>query len=113
MNFNEYQEKSRKTATYPNAGNEFAYPVLGLVAEAGEVADKIKKHIRDDAIHTPDALNDEQRAALEKELGDVLWYIAQLSTECGIEMNSVAEKNIEKLYSRMDRGKLGGSGDNR
>ena len=113
MNFNEYQEKSRVTARYPNAGNDFMYPVLGLLAEAGEVADKLKKHIRDDGIHTPSDLSPEQKEALVYELGDVLWYVTQLATEFGCDLQTIADKNIEKLYSRMERGKLGGSGDNR
>ena len=113
MNFSEYQEKSRVTAKYPNAGNDFTYPTLGLLAESGEIADKLKKHIRDDGIHVPNDLSDEQKKELAKELGDVLWYIAQLATEFECDLNEVAEMNIEKLYSRMERGKLGGSGDNR
>lgn len=113
MDFVEYQKASRKTAGYPHAGNDFVYPALGLMAEAGEVADKLKKHIRDDDIHTPAELSEEQRKKLVTELGDVLWYVAQLTTELGGNLNEVAEKNIEKLYSRMDRGKLGGSGDDR
>ena len=113
MDFKEYQEKSRVTAKYPNAGNDFMYPTLGMVAEAGEVADKLKKHIRDDNIHTPSELSNEQKKELAKELGDVLWYVAQLATEFEVELEDIAAMNIEKLYSRMDRGKLGGSGDNR
>jgi len=113
MNFKEYQTKSRVTALYPNMGNDFTYPVLGLMAEAGEVADKIKKHIRDDGIHTPAALSSEQKKELAKELGDVLWYISQLVTELDGDLGEVAQMNIDKLYSRMDRNVIGGSGDNR
>lgn len=113
MDFGEYQKKSRKTAGYPEAGDTFQYPILGLLAESGEVADKLKKHIRDRHLYKPSDLNEEQREELAKELGDVLWYVAQLCTELGVELDDVAEWNIEKLYSRMERGKLGGSGDNR
>lgn len=109
MNFEEYQKKSRKTAIYPNAGENFIYPTLGLSGEAGEVAEKIKKVLRD----KNGAIDKETKTAIEKELGDVLWYVAQLSTELGLNMDEVAEKNIEKLYDRMNRGKLNGSGDNR
>ncbi len=109
MNFDEYQEKSRKTAIYPDLGKNYIYPALGLVGEAGEVADKIKKIIRD----AGGIVDEARKTELQKELGDVLWYIAQLSTEFGFSMDSVAEKNIEKLYSRMERGQLHGDGDNR
>ncbi len=113
MDFNEYQIKSRVTAHYPKMGNDFHYPVLGLLAEAGEVADKLKKHIRDDGISLPSELNDSQKKELGKELGDVLWYLTQLATEFGLTLDEIALMNIDKLYSRMERGKLGGSGDNR
>lgn len=109
MNFDEYQEKSRKTAIYPDQGSNFIYPTLGLVGEAGEVADKMKKVIRDD----DGVVSDEKVSEMKKELGDVLWYIAQLATELGLSMNDIAEGNIEKLYSRLERGKISGSGDNR
>ena len=109
MNFKEYQEKSRKTALYPNIGNNFVYPTLGLAGEAGEVAEKIKKVIRD----KNGTIDDETKDLIKKELGDVLWYISQLATEIGLSLDDVAEKNIEKLYSRMERGKLHGNGDNR
>jgi len=109
MTFEEYQKKSRKTAKYPDAGGNFIYPTLGLAGEAGEVADKIKKVIRDDGGEVlPDKKKD-----IEGELGDVLWYISQLATELGLSLEDVAAKNIEKLYSRLERGKLGGSGDKR
>lgn len=113
MDFKEYQEKSRKTALYPEVGDTFQYPILGLVAEAGEVADKLKKHIRDRNLYKPSDLNEEQKQELAKELGDVLWYLSQLATELGVSLDEIAEQNIEKLYSRMERGKIGGSGDNR
>lgn len=113
MNFDEYQKQSRITAGYKEAGDNFTYPLLGLVGEAGEVADKVKKHMRDEGKYHPSELNDEQRLELAKELGDVLWYLAQLSTEIGFDLSEVAQLNIDKTHSRMNRGKLGGSGDNR
>lgn len=109
MNFEEYQKKSRKTAIYPNAGENFIYPTLGLSGESGEVAEKIKKVIRD----KNGVVDDEMRKMIKKELGDVLWYVSQLASELGLELNNIAEENIEKLYSRLERGKLHGDGDNR
>jgi NTP pyrophosphatase (non-canonical NTP hydrolase) len=109
MNFTEYQEKSRKTALYPDKGNNFIYPTLGLSGEAGEVAEKIKKVIRDKG----GIIDEETKEAIKKELGDVLWYVSQLATELGLSLDEIAEKNIEKLLSRLERGKLQGSGDDR
>lgn len=109
MNFEEYQKKSRKTAIYPNAGENFVYPTLGLSGEAGEVAEKIKKVIRD----KEGKIDEETREMIKKELGDVLWYVSQLASELGLSLDDIAEGNIQKLYSRMDRNKLSGSGDNR
>ncbi|OGI16728.1 MAG: hypothetical protein A3J63_05135 [Candidatus Moranbacteria bacterium RIFCSPHIGHO2_02_FULL_40_12b] len=109
MNFEEYQKKSRKTAKYPEADNNFVYPTLGLAGESGEVAEKIKKVIRDKG----GKIDDETRELIKKELGDVLWYVAQLATELGLSLDDVASHNIEKLYSRLERDKLNGSGDNR
>ena len=109
MKFSEYQKKSRETAIYPDADNNFIYPTLGLVGEAGEVAEKIKKIIRDKHGN----LDDETRNEIAKELGDVLWYIAQLSTELNLNLDDIANKNLEKLNNRKARGVLGGSGDNR
>ena len=109
MTFEEYQKFSRQTAIYPNKDNNFVYPTLGLAGEAGEVAEKIKKVLRDgDGI-----VSDEKREEIKKELGDVLWYLANLSTELKISLDDVALKNIEKLQSRQQRNELHGSGDNR
>jgi len=109
MKFSEYQEKSRVTAIYPNKDDNFIYPTLGLVGESGEIAEKIKKVIRDN----DGKMTDEKKTEIGKELGDVLWYISQLATELNMDLDEIAEGNIDKLYSRMDRGKIGGSGDNR
>jgi NTP pyrophosphatase (non-canonical NTP hydrolase) len=109
LTLKEYQERSRSTAIYPDAGRNFTYPTLGLAGEAGEVAEKIKKVHRDKA----GKVDDETRAAVEKELGDVLWYVAQLATELGLDLGEVAGKNLAKLASRKERGVLGGSGDAR
>jgi len=109
MTFQEYQTFSRKTAIYPDKDNNFIYPTLGLAGEAGEVAEKIKKVIRDGN----GIVSDEKREEITKELGDVMWYVANLSTELKISLEDVASKNIEKLESRYQRNELHGSGDNR
>lgn len=109
MNFEEYQKKSRVTAIYPNAGENFIYPTLGLAGEAGEVAEKIKKVIRD----KNGVMDDETREMIKKELGDVLWYVSQIASELKLPLDDVAKTNIEKLASRLERGKIEGSGDNR
>lgn len=109
MNFEEYQKKSRETAVYPNKGNNFIYPVLGLVGEAGEVAEKIKKVLRDDK----GIVDDQKKEEIKKELGDVLWYLAQIATELNLSLDEIVETNLEKLESRKQRNKLHGSGDNR
>lgn len=109
MTFEEYQAESRKTAIYPDKDNNFVYPTLGLAGEAGEVAEKIKKVLRDGN----GVVSDEKREEIKKELGDVLWYLANLSTELKISLDDVAQKNIEKLQSRQQRNELHGSGDNR
>ena len=109
MNFDEYQIEARKTAIYPNLGNNFIYPTFGLCGETGEIAEKIKKVIRDDN----DKITYEKRVELVKELGDVLWYISNLATELDMNLNIIAEENIRKLQSRLQRNKIHGDGDNR
>ena len=109
MTFNEYQKKSRETVIYPDKDNNFIYPTLGLMGEVGEIAEKVKKIIRDGG----GIVSEQKRQELKKELGDVLWYLAQLATEFNLDLNDVAETNIEKLQSRKERGVLGGSGDER
>ncbi len=108
MNFNDYQSESNKTAKYPE-DRAIEYLALGLASEAGEVAGKIKKVIRDDSSN----LSEERRSQIASELGDVLWYISQLALELNVSLESVAAKNIEKLSDRNARGAIGGSGDNR
>ena len=109
MELAEYQNQSRTTAVYPNAGANLTYPALGLCGEAGEAAEKVKKAIRDDG----GQLTPARRAALAAELGDVLWYLAQLATEAGLDLDEIAEENLHKLLSRRERGVLQGSGDRR
>ena len=109
MEFSEYQQLSRRTATYPRAGEDMTYPALGLCGEAGEVAEKVKKTLRDDG----GVLSDDRRDALSRELGDVLWYLSQLATEAGLDLEAIAAENLDKLFSRQERGVLRGSGDDR
>jgi NTP pyrophosphatase (non-canonical NTP hydrolase) len=108
VNFTEYQKRTRDTAVYPELGCA-VYPALGLAGEAGEVADNIKKALRDDGgVITPDRLD-----ALEKELGDVLWYVAAVCTDVGLSMDLIALANLRKLEQRALTGSLHGSGDDR
>ena len=108
MEFSEYQHFSRRTAAYPRDA-WLSYPALGLAGEAGEVAEHAKKAIRDHGGMVDDA----RRSAISKELGDVLWYLAQLASELGLELEDIARENLEKLFSRQRRGMLSGSGDDR
>jgi NTP pyrophosphatase (non-canonical NTP hydrolase) len=109
MNFTDYQTKSRATAKYPVIEHGVIYPTLGLVNEAGEVAGKIKKIFRD----KDGVIGEAEKEALKSELGDVLWYIAQVCSELNLSLDEVAEANIEKLLDRQARGKIQGDGDNR
>ncbi len=109
MTFEEYQKLSRETAIYPNKDNNFVYPTLGLSGETGEIAEKIKKVLRD----SEGSVSEKTKQELEKELGDVLWYLSQLATELGLSLDEIASLNIEKLKSRQKRGEVHGSGDNR
>lgn len=85
LTFNQYQLVSRQTAIYPDLGRNFIYPTLGLAGEAGEVAEKVKKILRDKG----GVVDAEARQQLGKELGDVLWYVAQLATEFSLDRKSV------------------------
>jgi len=109
MHGNEYQSRALDTAIYPNRGANFVYPALGLVGEAGEVADKLKKVIRDN----DGVLTDAVRDAVAKELSDVCWYIAVLAAELDYSLDEIFDMNLTKLASRKERGVLAGSGDNR
>jgi NTP pyrophosphatase (non-canonical NTP hydrolase) len=108
MTFDEYQTESNKTAQYPK---EFAlyYCGLGLTGEAGEVAEKIKKIMRNDN----GVISEDKKIEIKKEIGDVLWYAAQLATVLEISFEDVAQGNLDKLFDRMDRGVLKSQGDNR
>lgn len=116
MTLNDYQKAALTTAVYPREFKAI-YPALGMAGEAGEVADKMKKIIRDTDIKRNEqgAIEIEPKKAAEiaKEVGDVLWYVATMANDLGISLESIAAMNIEKLQSRKRRGVLGGSGDNR
>jgi NTP pyrophosphatase (non-canonical NTP hydrolase) len=118
LTFNEYQALARTTAIYPRQevaanqpipANNLVYVTLGLAGETGEVAEKIKKVIRD----AKGLVTEEKREELKKELGDVLWYLANFATELGFDLGAVAQANYEKLKSRQERNVISGSGDNR
>ena len=98
---NEYQEKCKSTAIYPKK-DAIAYLSLGLVSEAGEVACKVKKNIRDGT-----------ESNVASEIGDVLWYCAMLANELGVNLGKIMEKNLEKLNDRKQRGTLQGTRDTR
>ena len=108
MTFDEYQEKAIATAIYGKE-NAIVYPTLGLTGEAGEVAEKVKKVLRDNGgIFTA-----EKKEEIVKEIGDALWYCAALARDLGVSLEYAAVLNIDKLKSRQQRDKIGGSGDNR
>lgn len=109
MNFNEYQKGAWTTAHYPNAGKNYVYATLGLTGEAGELANKVKKVARDHE----GVMTEEVRALIAAEMGDLLWYIAALSTELGLDMETVAKDNLAKLAVRTSEGTLRGAGDAR
>lgn len=114
MTFNEYQKKSRKTALYTNIdkeviGSHILYPTLGLAGETGEFVEKIKKIIR----NKNGIFDEEDKESLKGELGDILWYIAQLATDLGIELDDIAKSNLYKVLSRLERNAINSEGDNR
>lgn len=104
MDFDAYQLKAHKTAIYPPEVGMF-YCVTGLCAETGEVADKVAKYYRGDG--------DLDKEGLKKELGDVMWFIAELSFHLGLNLSDVARANLDKLASRQQRDALKGDGDDR
>lgn len=110
MHMNEYQEAAHKTAIYPDVGGSgVIYPALGLAGEAGEVCEKIKKIIRD----KNGVIDDEDKRAIIKELGDAMWYISEIATRLGESLLLVAATNLAKLEDRAQRNVLQGSGDSR
>ena len=113
MDFPQYQQQAGETAIYPHAGEQhiegLTYLTLGLVGEAGEIANKVKKIIRD----CGGVVEPERLTAIAEEAGDVLWYLSRLCTEMGVDLGQVAALNLAKLESRAARGVLGGNGDHR
>jgi NTP pyrophosphatase (non-canonical NTP hydrolase) len=122
MTINEYQKKAHtfscyeKPISYENVGTQtvtheldWVYPALGLAEEAGEVAGKFAKSVRDDC----GKISEEKRLAIKKELGDVCWFIAELSTLLGLDLEDVMQSNIDKLTDRKQRNVIRGSGDDR
>lgn len=105
MDLNEYQKQTHETAVFPKE-RALEYTTLGLVGEAGEIANKVKKLIRDEDTK-------EKREAIAKELGDTLWYVSELATALEIDLNTVAANNLSKLWRRKMNNTLRGSGDNR
>lgn len=103
MTLDEYQAAAKETAVYrENPSLHMIYPALGLCGEAGEVAEKIKKFLRDAVL---------DHNALRLELGDVLWYVSAMATEFGWTLEEVAQGNLDKLRARKERNALHGSGD--
>lgn len=113
MTFADYQEQAIKTDTFGGVGvasdPAFITKVLGLVGEAGEVAEKFKKILRDKS----GRISSDDKAEIVKELGDVLWYISSITHYLDIPLQNVAEVNLAKVHSRKSRGVTHGSGDNR
>lgn len=109
MDFHAYQKDSRRTWNLVHTDHPLVYPTMGLTNEAGEVAGKVKKIFRD----RDGQVSAADRTAIKEELGDVLWYLTQICTELDLTLEEVAAANIDKLASRMERGTIGGEGDQR
>lgn len=109
MDFNTYQKEALKTAVYPNIGGNVYYPVLGLCGEAGELANKVKKVMRDHQ----GVIGPEMVASLWDEVGDLLWYISAIAFELRANLGDLAQLNLDKLKDRADRGVIKGEGDKR
>lgn len=106
MTLNDYQKQANRTAFYPN---KLSYTILGLAGEAGEVANKYKKVVRDNN----GVLTEADVDGLIKELGDVLWYVAMCAEELKIPLDFIAKVNLKKLADRQKKNTLSGSGDDR
>jgi NTP pyrophosphatase (non-canonical NTP hydrolase) len=106
MDFNQYQKQAKQYAIYKD---EVIYPALGLASEAGEVCGKIKKILRD----KNGVYNTEEKEVVAAEIGDVLWYLSALASDLHLDLNSIAQSNLDKLADRQSRNKISGSGDNR
>jgi NTP pyrophosphatase (non-canonical NTP hydrolase) len=117
MTGNEFQLATRGTAIYQGANQKtpeaVVYCALGLSGEAGEVSEKLKRLVRKSGFSALAAMDEDTRASIMKEIGDVCWYVARLADELGHDLDVVLRANTEKLLSRKDRGVLHGDGDNR
>ena len=109
MNLNDYQTAALRTASPKTKKNELFHLLLGLCGEAGEIAEKAKKIVRD----KDSDFSQWDREDFIKEMGDVMWHVAVLADYFDIPLDEVGEKNIAKLADRMNRGMISGSGDNR
>lgn len=116
MDINEYQKKAHETADYPSGtigkdkhAVDYIYPAFGLSEEAGEVAGKFAKAVRDNG----GVIDEARKTEIVKELGDVCWFLAELCTVLNVDLSFVMQKNLDKLASRKARGVIHGSGDNR
>lgn len=111
MDFDAYEQLARRTATFDGKQEEYKlmYLTLGIAGEAGEIAEKVKKLIRNDN----GVLSDERREDLKQEIGDVLWYLSQLSRILGFSFSAAAEANVKKLADRAARNVIKSTGDNR
>lgn len=109
MTLNEYQKGAMSTAIFKEE-HKYVYPALKLAGEAGEVAEKVGKVLRDKGGNFTDPFVKDD---LVKELGDVLWYIAALAKSLDVTLETVAQINLTKLASRAERNLIHGSGDNR
>ena len=108
MDMNDYQKRAMMYRLHRIEG-DIPYAALGLAGEAGELADKVKKVLRD----RNGKFNDLSNVEIAKELGDVLWYCALLASDLGYDLDFVAKMNLVKLEDRKARGVIGGEGDNR
>ena len=108
VDFNSYQRSAVTTAIYPNQ-HKITYPALGMAGEAGEVANKVKKLIRDGPENRPPTWRED----IGYEIGDVIWYCSELAGNLNLTLGMIAAQNLAKLQKRKDKGTLGGSGDTR
>jgi NTP pyrophosphatase (non-canonical NTP hydrolase) len=109
MNFDEYQSMARSTAVYPRQ-HHVVYPALGISGESGEIAELVKKWLRDEQGHN---MTEDRRNRLRDELGDVLWYLANMAYDLNLSLEEIASHNLQKLRSRQERDQLHGDGDDR
>lgn len=110
MKFDEYQKRALTTASSTDDElKDIMHWVLGVTGESGEIAEKVKKIIRD----KKGKFSASDKEEISNEIGDVLWYLATLSHELGFSFEDIAKNNLDKLQSRKKRGVIGGSGDNR